>query len=313
MWPAQRAEETPVSCAWAQERLPGYLDGDQAPRDLRRLRTHLEGCPACRRELAICRHTERLLSSALPSAPPAGDLRAGFYARLAASSAAARRPAWSGWLAAPLAVLLLCAYLFLRPHPAEHHAEIASLPKPLSAARAELHVPAMPVRASAQSQQNKTRMAARRQALAMRIAARLRRLPVRFASRRSQRFLIAGARRHSPFRMVSVVASWGPIHAKWAAALHRAEERAKQVALAEDRQLGTEVRQENVASARLLPASDEVDFSVRDDVRIPLSELLGSAIELVGVDDLNRHLRTSGGETPHGLSCARAWHHPSRV
>lgn len=101
---------TPVACAWVQDRLFAYLDGDLAPGEMPAVRAHLDACRACRREIAIARQTEQALTSASATLPQAGDLRAGFYARLAASETTRRRrPDWR--LAAPAFAALLLAAL----------------------------------------------------------------------------------------------------------------------------------------------------------------------------------------------------------
>ena len=77
----------PWQCARVQSRLLSYLDGSGSPQERQSVQQHLDGCDLCRRELALYRQSEQALSSALQTAPPAGDLRAAFYARLASEAA----------------------------------------------------------------------------------------------------------------------------------------------------------------------------------------------------------------------------------
>lgn len=106
----------PCSCAWVQARLWDYLDGTLETKDRARWQSHADACPPCQAELATARRSERALNQVLSSIPPAGDLRSGFYAKLAASGAA-KRPArnWGWTLAVPALAAGLLAVVFLRP------------------------------------------------------------------------------------------------------------------------------------------------------------------------------------------------------
>src|ERR1051326_3005986 len=100
-------------CGWVQARLFAYLDGELNPSEQQKAQVHLEECAACRAELQQCRQAEMALTTALESVPPAGDLRDGFYARLAASQPS--RPSFGGWrLAAPALAFGLLALVVWR-------------------------------------------------------------------------------------------------------------------------------------------------------------------------------------------------------
>ncbi|HZT41492.1 MAG TPA: zf-HC2 domain-containing protein [Chthonomonadaceae bacterium] len=264
MWPKQHAEEAPASCAWTQDRLLGYLDGDLAPRETQRLRAHLDGCPACQQELALCRKSERLLATALSTAPPAGDLRSGFYARLAASSPSPRRAARSGWIAASaLAGVILVTVLFVpRFHPSSRSAAVVTaipLPSaPIADRRRDLafFLAALPSPAPVASR-SEPHVSEPRSAAARYTAARIaHRLPGRArwqaAFRRAPLTLARADRLQPP----------GTHATETIDVVQREAKTRNQVAL-----LTAKTVPENTPTARLIPADDEVDFSVRDDVR----------------------------------------------
>ena len=48
-------------CSDAVDQIEAYLDGDLAPIDSRRLRSHLEECSGCARELELARRVTRCL------------------------------------------------------------------------------------------------------------------------------------------------------------------------------------------------------------------------------------------------------------
>jgi hypothetical protein len=69
------------TCGAVREALSGYLEGDLDPRTAGEVRSHLEGCPACRSELELLRLTVGALRS-LPDLPPPAGILAGVRARL---------------------------------------------------------------------------------------------------------------------------------------------------------------------------------------------------------------------------------------
>src|SRR5581483_637885 len=115
---AQSHSLTPPRCAAVQARLFDYLDGELPAVEQEPIRAHLEVCAACRREAALCRQAERALESARNAVPSPGDLRADFYARLAASEQTAARRAWLSWkVAVPALAACALAALLIRPAP----------------------------------------------------------------------------------------------------------------------------------------------------------------------------------------------------
>ena len=83
--PDNQKEHIPHECRNAQNRLLAYLDEGLDPIAQTQMQAHLDSCERCRTELAQYRRAESALASAVFMAPPVGDLRADFYARLAAS------------------------------------------------------------------------------------------------------------------------------------------------------------------------------------------------------------------------------------
>jgi anti-sigma factor RsiW len=70
-------------CAQVCTDLLAFLDGDLDGAAHRAMQAHLDSCPGCRREWEWQRQAEHALLTAQSHVPPAGDLRTGFYARLA--------------------------------------------------------------------------------------------------------------------------------------------------------------------------------------------------------------------------------------
>lgn len=94
-------------CARVQAHLLSYVDGSVSEREQQAVQRHLDGCDVCRRELALYQQSEQALSGARSAAPPAGDLRAAFYARLASETAL--KPTWGFKVNWRLAVPVLAA------------------------------------------------------------------------------------------------------------------------------------------------------------------------------------------------------------
>ena len=262
MWPKQHVEESPVSCAWTQERLLGYLDGDLAPHETQRLHAHLDGCSSCRQEIVLTRRAESLLSSALSTAPPAGDLRSGFYARLAASSASPRRQIKRAWIAVPalsgafLAVLLITHFHISRTaatgatpwHPPVTVADhpkldpaflLAALPSPIDAESSSSQRASVPHITAKEPQ-----------SLAANSYGR--------GNRRND------ARHEWKMALVTSIERSRPRVTKFAGMSLR-EKREMPTTLASSQ--FAENNPDHTETAKLVSAGDEVDFSVRDDVR----------------------------------------------
>ncbi len=84
---------TPVAltCADVRAREWDFAEGSLPTPERTDVQAHLDGCESCRRELTLCRSAEGALLTASTQIPPAGDLRAGFYGRLAAEHRQPRR------------------------------------------------------------------------------------------------------------------------------------------------------------------------------------------------------------------------------
>lgn len=106
----------PCSCDWVQDRLFGYLDGELPLPERERFQAHTEACPACTREVQNARRAELALRQAISAIPAAGDLRAGFYSKLAQSETKPRvSRRWNWALVAPAFAACAIAVVMLRP------------------------------------------------------------------------------------------------------------------------------------------------------------------------------------------------------
>ncbi len=88
---ADAGTPAPLSCAEVRAREWDFVEG-VLPNTMRAsVEAHLDGCESCRRAVTLCRSAENALLSASAYIPAAGDLRTGFYARLATQPRPARR------------------------------------------------------------------------------------------------------------------------------------------------------------------------------------------------------------------------------
>ena len=78
-----------LTCAAVRAREWDFVEGYLPTPERAAIQMHLDGCESCRREMTLCLSTEGVLVAASAQIPPAGDLRTGFYTRLAAQQ---RRP-----------------------------------------------------------------------------------------------------------------------------------------------------------------------------------------------------------------------------
>ena len=114
-------------CARVRSRVFDYLEGSLRDDERRRMDAHLAACAGCRTEIALARRSERALASVLDAAPDPGDLRPGFYARLAASPRTTPRlPRRT--LAPALSVALLALALALRHSYPGHPVDLIQKP-----------------------------------------------------------------------------------------------------------------------------------------------------------------------------------------
>jgi len=92
----------------ARELIPGYAVDALAPEEARALEEHVEGCEACRRELAALRDTAAELAAGLSQVAPPDTLRARALgaARSRPGRGAVRRP-WAAWALAAAAILIV--------------------------------------------------------------------------------------------------------------------------------------------------------------------------------------------------------------
>ncbi len=90
-------DSSALTCTRVQAGCWAFVDGLLTPSERASVQQHLQTCAACRLEMDRCRSLETALRSAATQIPPAGDLRAGFYSRLAAERTRSHR---TGWLVA---------------------------------------------------------------------------------------------------------------------------------------------------------------------------------------------------------------------
>ncbi len=116
--PRNRRDNIQRDCTTIKQRLYALLDGALPPQEERSVRAHLQNCVSCNSEWTTIRHTEIALQSAREALPSAGDLSAGFYAKLAQAQNPPRRSLFkTGWfVAVPTMAMGVCAFLLLRPH-----------------------------------------------------------------------------------------------------------------------------------------------------------------------------------------------------
>jgi len=80
-----------LTCADVRAREWDFVEGTLPISERVAVQTHLDACESCRKAMTLCRSAEDALLSASAHIPAAGDLRAGFYARLATQQRPARR------------------------------------------------------------------------------------------------------------------------------------------------------------------------------------------------------------------------------
>jgi len=80
-----------LTCADVRAREWDFVEGTLPISERVAVQTHLDACELCRKAMTLCRSAEDALLSAATHIPAAGDLRAGFYARLATQQRPARR------------------------------------------------------------------------------------------------------------------------------------------------------------------------------------------------------------------------------
>jgi len=106
-----------VTCQDVRRRLWALIDGDLDEADRAEMETHLTGCEACRREMAVRRRVWAALD--LDAVPPGRDLTQRVLNRVALASrrrVRRRRLAWGGVAAAACLVLAVTLSLLLAPH-----------------------------------------------------------------------------------------------------------------------------------------------------------------------------------------------------
>jgi hypothetical protein len=95
------------------EKLSALLDGDLGAREAAKLRAHVDGCAACRGELAALDQMRQALAAESAHAPAPSDVEgdgwAQLAARLGATPAAPERRFRLGWLLAPAGAMALLA------------------------------------------------------------------------------------------------------------------------------------------------------------------------------------------------------------
>ena len=80
-----------LTCADVRAREWDFVEGALPIPERAAVQTHLDGCESCGKAMTLCQSMEDVLLSASAHIPAAGDLRAGFYARLATQQRPAHR------------------------------------------------------------------------------------------------------------------------------------------------------------------------------------------------------------------------------
>src|SRR5262249_43070720 len=95
-----------MNCTDIREQLAGFVYGDLEPGEAARVRVHLDGCPACRHELAAVKDVRQLLDT-VPAPAMAVDLPALYRELAERQTRGARRWRRSALALAAVAALLL--------------------------------------------------------------------------------------------------------------------------------------------------------------------------------------------------------------
>lgn len=99
------------ACRHIQRQMPLFLDGELSTQQAQHVARHLSLCPLCQRERDQWQQSERALAGARQHLSAPGDLRTGFYARLAAAPASHRSLPRIDWRAA-VPALAACGLAF---------------------------------------------------------------------------------------------------------------------------------------------------------------------------------------------------------
>lgn len=123
-----------LDCATAQESLYALLEGALSPQEEKVVRGHITACASCGHEWNAIRSVEQALLSARESLPSAGDLSAGFYAKLAQEQKPFHQPRlWKRWsIAVPAMALGVLAIMLYHPQSDLSDLQVAhsTAPKP---------------------------------------------------------------------------------------------------------------------------------------------------------------------------------------
>ncbi len=84
-----------MKCAFVQRLFSPYLDGAVTGRQMREIREHLAGCPACEREYALLEQSQAMLAALGRKKAPA-DLALKLRVAISQEAAGARRPLFAG-------------------------------------------------------------------------------------------------------------------------------------------------------------------------------------------------------------------------
>lgn len=125
-----------LTCADVRAREWDFVEGTLPIPIRAAVQTHMDDCEPCRKAMTLCRSVEDALLSASAYIPAAGDLRAGFYARLATQQRPVRRYgrpiALSALAAGVLAVALIRPAFQTHAISPPHAGETVALPSNLT-------------------------------------------------------------------------------------------------------------------------------------------------------------------------------------
>src|ERR1043166_3943057 len=115
-----------MRCTKAQIKLQGYVDGELSPRELKRVRRHLDRCAACAAELARLSNLKTLLSENRAEIQAMDSSPEFFWSQVSARIKGETKPRlvlkerfffnWRwvlGWATACIAIAVLAAFLWM--------------------------------------------------------------------------------------------------------------------------------------------------------------------------------------------------------
>jgi anti-sigma factor RsiW len=143
-----------MNCTATRDQLAGFVYGDLEPNQAAHVQAHLDGCPACRQELAALKNVRQMLDT-VPAPAMAVDLPALYRELAERQTRGARRWRRSALVFAAVAALLLMA-LALPVHLGIENSQLTvrwGSPEPIQPIAARPSVPSIESRSQADEEQ----------------------------------------------------------------------------------------------------------------------------------------------------------------